>query len=140
MKKIQRIIMVDDDPYSQMICNHILRKVAGGIEFLKFTLPEKGIEYIESAYNIAANDCPTILLLDINMPIMSGWDFLERYDKAESDIKNQLTIYLLSSSIDQHDKARAAENKYIKAFLTKPFRKEMVETILKNCLTEKMTS
>src|SRR6266487_1910985 len=132
MKKIQRIIMVDDDPYSHMICKHIMRRIAGEIELLEFTFPEEGIEFIESAFNKTTNEKPTILLLDINMPVMTGWDFLERYEKAESDIKNQLTIYLLSSSIDHHDKERAAANKHIKDFLTKPFRKEMVEIIFKD--------
>ncbi len=139
MKKIQRVIMVDDDPYSHMICKHIMRRVAGEVELIEFTIPEKGIEFIESTYNKTADDCPTtVLLLDINMPVMSGWDFLERFESTESDIKKHLTIYLLSSSIDQHDKERAEANKYVKDFLTKPFRKEMVEVILKILSDAKM--
>ncbi len=100
---------------------------------------EKGIEFIESTYNKAADDYPTtVLLLDINMPAMSGWDFLERFESTESDIKKHLTIYLLSSSIDQHDKERAEANKHVKDFLTKPFRKEMVEVILRILSDAKM--
>ena len=132
MKKIQRVIMVDDDPYSQMICKHIMRRIAGEIEVIEFTLPEKGIEFIEETYDKIINDSPTILLLDINMPVMTGWDFLERFESATGDVKKQVIIFLLSSSIDQHDKERAAANKYVKDFLTKPFRKEMVEIIFKD--------
>lgn len=132
MKKIDRVIMVDDDPYSHMICSKIICRITGvGLEFLEFTSPEKGIEYLETVYTDPANDRPAILLLDINMPVMSGWDFLERYDQNENINKSLLTIYLLSSSVDQRDKDRAAANKHIRDFLMKPFRKEMVEIIFK---------
>ena len=130
MKNIKRVIVVDDDPYSHLICKTNIRRIAPDIEFVEFLLPEKGIEYIESAYNEPAENCPTILLLDINMPVMDGWEFLERYDKIASDVKDQLTIFLLSSSIDPRDKQKAEENKYIKGFLMKPFRKTTAEEIL----------
>jgi response regulator RpfG family c-di-GMP phosphodiesterase len=129
MKKIKRIIMVDDDPYSLMICKGHIRRNATDIQFLEFIIPERGIEFIESSYK-EAEESPTVLLLDINMPITDGWDFLERYDKIESRIKDQIIIYLLSSSIDPRDKEKAAANKYVKGFLMKPFRKTMVEEIL----------
>ena len=130
MKKIKRVIMVDDDPYSHLICKVNIRRIAAEVEFLEFLLPVKGIEYVESSYNKEAEECPTVLLLDINMPVMDGWDFLERYDKIESHIKDQLTIFLLSSSIDSRDKQRANENKYVKGFLMKPLRKAIAEEIL----------
>jgi CheY-like chemotaxis protein len=130
MKAIQRVILVDDDSYSHMICKGNIRRIAGGLEYVEFTDPVMGIEYIESAYNEAADDCFTALLLDINMPSMNGWEFLERYDKIENKVKDQFVIYLLSSSIDRGDKQRAAENKYVKGFLMKPFRKLMVQQIL----------
>ena len=63
------------------------------MEFLEFISPEEGTEYIESAYGETANGCRTELLLDINMPVMTGWDFLERYEKIGSNIKNQFVIY-----------------------------------------------
>src|SRR6266536_854723 len=132
MKKAQRVIIVDDDPYCHMICKSIMRRAASNVEFLEFISPEEGIEYIESVYGKSTDDCPTALLLDINMPVMTGWDFLERYEKAGSNSKNQFVNYLLSSSIGQRDVERAAENKYIKSFLTKPFRKEMTDVIFEN--------
>lgn len=130
MKKVQRVIMVDDDPYSHMICKGNIRRIVPTVELVDFISPAKGIEYIESSYNESAEECPTVLLLDINMPVMDGWSFLERYDKIESKVKDQFTIFLLSSSIDPRDKQKAAANKYVKGFLMKPFRKTMVEEVL----------
>lgn len=130
MKKIQRIMMVDDDPYCHLICKNILRRMAGEIEFIEFTSAEDGLQYIQTAALHEADKAHTILLLDINMPIMNGWEFLEKYEMANSEIKDRFTIYLLSSSVDPQDKERAATNKHIKDFLMKPFKKEMVEVIL----------
>ncbi len=109
-----------------------MRRAATNVEFLEFISPEEGIEYIESVYGKTTNDCPTVLLLDINMPIMTCWDFLERYEKINNNIKNRFVVYLLTSSIAPCDKKRAVENKYVKDFLTKPFKKEMVEIIFEN--------
>ena len=64
----------------------------------------------------------TILLLDINIPQMTGWQFLEWFDNAPADIKNSITIYMVSSSIDPGDIERANTNPYIKEFLIKPLK------------------
>ena len=137
MKTIKRVIMVDDDPYSHMICSKIIRRIVGDIEIVEFVSPEEGIQFIETVYREDVCECNTVLLLDINMPIMNGWEFLERYDHASNYLKKQFTIYLLSSSVDHRDKERAAANKYVKDFLMKPFKKEMVEAIFKNLMDEK---
>ena len=81
-------------------------------------------------YSKAAEECPTVLLLDINMPGMNGWEFLEKYDNIDSAIKSRITVFLLSFSIDHRDKQMAANNKYVKGFLTKPFKKSIVEEVL----------
>lgn len=137
MNTIQRVIMVDDDPYSHMICSKIIRRIVGDIEIVEFVSPEEGIQFIETVYREDVCECNTVLLLDINMPIMNGWEFLERYHRAGNHVKKQFTVYLLSSSVDHRDRERAATNKYVKDFLMKPFKKEMVEAIFKNIIDEK---
>jgi CheY-like chemotaxis protein len=101
---------------------------------LDFTSPEMGIKYIESAYNQPADECPTVLLLDFNMPLMDGWEFLDRYSRIDNYVKNQFMIYLVSSSINPGDNQKAAEHKYVKGFLIKPFRQVMVEETLRSNL------
>ena len=94
MRPIQRVIMVDDDPCSHLICKANIRCITAGMEFQEFTSPKMGIEYIENAY-AKAEECTTVLLLDINMPGMDGWEFLEKYDGIENAIKNQITVFLI---------------------------------------------
>ncbi|MNL74351.1 hypothetical protein D3C87_1999770 [compost metagenome] len=63
------------------------------------------------------------------MPILSGWDFLEVFDDFDDNIKEQIKIYILSSSIDQNDKDSAASNKNISAYIEKPLTKEIIRKL-----------
>ncbi len=64
------------------------------------------------------------------MPILNGWNFLERFDKFSDHIKKQLTIYILSSSVDWSDKEKAQANPYVKDYLVKPLSREILGNIL----------
>ncbi|MNV98787.1 hypothetical protein D3C71_1940780 [compost metagenome] len=64
------------------------------------------------------------------MPILSGWDFLEVFDDFDDNIKEQIKIYILSSSIDQNDKDYAASNKNISAYIEKPLTKEIIRKLV----------
>jgi CheY-like chemotaxis protein len=90
-------------------------------DIVEFTNPEEAIAFILNEYQPAVAE-NTILLLDINMPQMTGWQFLEWFDKAPAEIKNSISIYMVSSSIDPGDIERANTNPYIKEFLIKPLK------------------
>jgi CheY-like chemotaxis protein len=64
------------------------------------------------------------------MPIWSGWDFVEHFDKLDENIKNRFKIYMLSSSIDNNDKQRAMDNKNVVDYIEKPLTKEKVFSLL----------
>ena len=130
MKKVSSFIIVDDDPFNNSLCKFVIKTVMSDADIIDFTYPEKALEYIETTYTNSANVYPTILLLDINMPLLSGWDFLERYEQFSDYLKQQFTIYILSSSVDWDDKEKAAANKLVKDYLIKPLTKESVEQIL----------
>jgi CheY-like chemotaxis protein len=133
MKKINRFIIVDDDPHNNTLCEFVIGTITKEIEIVDFTSPEKGFSYVESTYGKGI-DCPTVLFLDINMPVMSGWDFLERYHTLDEKIKKQITIYILSSSVDWRDKEKADHNPYVKSFVIKPLTKGTVQGILSGLL------
>ena len=97
-------------------------------EIQTFNFPVKGFEYITKEYSNTDN--PTVLLLDINMPTWSGWDFLDNFEKLDEKIKKQFKIYMLSSSIDTNDKQRAKENKNVVNYIEKPLSEKTVLSIL----------
>ncbi|MCF8244468.1 MAG: response regulator [Saprospiraceae bacterium] len=131
MSSKTNFIIVDDDKLVIMFCSMMIRKASSQSKVNTFEVPESGLEFIGKAEFIDKEDetAKTVLLLDINMPSMTGWEFLEYYDKLDEKIKDNLKIYILSSSVDARDMERAAANKYVKAFLVKPLTKEMLVTI-----------
>jgi two-component SAPR family response regulator len=128
-KMDKNFIVVDDDSVNNLICRKVIKNVFPEAEVLAFTNPEKTLLYIKSNYAYSFGKT-TILLLDINMPILSGWDFLEEFEGFDPNIKEQLKIYMLSSSTDQLDKDRANENKNVYGYIEKPLTKEIIEELL----------
>ncbi|HZY81349.1 MAG TPA: response regulator [Cyclobacteriaceae bacterium] len=125
-----RFIAIDDDPVNNMICKLTIEMVANKPEIITFTKPQEGFDYIMNEYASKVNSEPTVLLLDLNMPVMSGWEFLERFDNVKDDVKKLFRIYILSSSVDPRDKQRSYANKNVQAFLVKPLVKDNVVEII----------
>jgi CheY-like chemotaxis protein len=116
MKKLNLII--DDDEINNMFCKFIVSKVGFEGQFMSFTNPEEGLKFVSGILSEKNYD-KVILFLDINMPIMNGWDFLKEFEKI---YKNQtdIHIYILSSSISDEDMSQARANKLVKDFISKP--------------------
>jgi response regulator RpfG family c-di-GMP phosphodiesterase len=119
-----KYILVDDDSFNNMICRMIIEDTLGEVEINEFTEPEEGLSFIQE--NIKS---PAILFLDINMPTLTGWEFLGLYDKFSEEVKRHIRVYILSSSLDWRDMDKAKANKYVKGFLSKPLEAETVISI-----------
>lgn len=118
-----KYIAVDDDSFNNMLCSMIIEDTLGAVDIKTFTKPEEGLTYIENV------ESPTVLFLDINMPTLTGWEFLEQYEKVSEKVKRYLSIYILSSSLDQRDKNKAEANKYVKGFISKPLESDTITLI-----------
>lgn len=72
---------------------------------------------------------PDVILLDLNMPVMDGWQFLDKYEEIRPSLPKDIDIYILSSSIDVRDIQRSKQYHSVKSFLSKPLKMEMLEDI-----------
>ena len=130
MNSSTRFIVIDDDPLNNTICRLTIKKALGEVDVVTFTDPKEGLDYIGNEY---AKDngfvVTAVLFLDINMPIMNGWEFLEKYENLEHTVKNRIKVYILSSSVDERDIEKANSNKNIVNYLPKPIKKEMIINI-----------
>lgn len=115
-----QIVLIDDDPVHNMIANEILKKFVDitTVKIIAFENPKEGLNYLlnqnpEEAFK-------TLVFLDINMPELSGWDVLDRLVVLDENIKGNMTLYILSSSINPIDEARAASYPLVNGFLSKP--------------------
>ncbi|WP_291783365.1 response regulator [Cecembia sp.] len=118
-KIINRIIFVDDDTIQHMINRKNLQRIKPGIELFFFENPHKALEWLD-------NNQADLLILDVNMPEMSGWDFLDLLQKS----KNQIEVKMLTSSMDPSDIEMSLNYAMISGFLIKPLKNEIMAEIL----------
>ncbi|UPT68874.1 MAG: response regulator [Sphingobacteriales bacterium JAD_PAG50586_3] len=127
METPQRFLLIDDDPSNNLLTKISIKKVIDNAEVIAHTMPEAGIQYIIDEY--AANPVQTVLFLDINMPTLSGWDVLDKFAEIPELIVPNFTIYVLSSSVDPSDKAKAASNNLVAGYLEKPLSREVLKSM-----------
>lgn len=108
--------LIDDNEIDQLLHRKIIELAFPNAAIVQFTNPVKALAHISE--NIVSH--PIHLLLDIKMPIMDGFQFLEAFDKLPEMVKNQYLIYMVSSSSNQFDLSKAKSNPYVKQIITKP--------------------
>lgn len=123
-QKALNIVLIDDNHIDNLINRKILEKTKFVKSIQSFINPEKALEYLQKLTSHEEPDFPDILLIDINMPVMNGFEFLNKYDKLADNIKNNISVYILSSSINTSDKERANNNPYVIKYLIKPLKIE----------------
>ncbi len=124
-----RFIVIDDDEFNNKICTVTLEKIAKDANIKTFLSPVEGFSHLSTEYSRTDHDANAVLFLDINMPVMNGWEFLERFEELDPAIKKRVKIYILSSSVDKRDIEKAKANKNVMHYLIKPLTKETIRLI-----------
>lgn len=121
-------ILIDDDPLNNLLSEMNIEEVFPDAKIMAFTEPKKGLDYILTNFN-NPGEGKSILFLDLNMPKMTGWEFMVQFEKADTIVKEQLLIYILSSSVNPVDLEKAKVNPYVICFIEKPLTKEVLNSI-----------
>ncbi len=124
MKTPNRFLIVDDDIINNKLCGFAITRVFGGVEIMSFTEPEEALVALKTYYTNDTAKEPVILLLDINMPSMTGWEFLDEFKKLDQFEHESFSIYIVSSSVDLRDKQKAEEDPLVRGFISKPLTAE----------------
>jgi CheY-like chemotaxis protein len=128
-KKLNCILLVDDDSNCNFFHKRLLTKkqcaekieiALNGQDAISFLLKQ-----VDGNYH-----APAIIFLDINMPGMNGWEFLEEYEKLDNNVKAKVVVVMLTTSINPDDEKKAVENKNIKGFQRKYLDEEALDSIL----------
>lgn len=135
MKKINCILLIDDNPADNEFHKIAIRK-ADVCRHVKVAVNGRtALDYIIKSGQEDQSDefpKPELIYLDINMPGMSGFDFLEEYNKLDESLKSKAVIIMLSTSLNPDDEKRAKENIEVTEFQHKPLAAEMLlETVEK---------
>ena len=123
--KYNSILVIDDSKYDRFIASEILEDNIEVLNVVSIESAQKALEYLKSLEG-NPQGLPEVILLDIKMPIMDGFDFLQKFDEFSEIIKTGCKIFMLSSSIDPNDLQRAQKSKYVVDFLEKPLSEENI--------------
>ncbi|MCU0437418.1 MAG: response regulator [Raineya sp.] len=119
-------VIIDDDHLNNVICQTIIEKHYPLSTCLSFLDPNKAIEYLQNTINKQ----PDVILLDIHMPDVDGWKFLESFKKM--DIVETSHIVMISSSINHKDVRGAYEHPLVKSYIEKPITIDKMNQALEN--------
>ncbi|MAZ28485.1 MAG: response regulator [Cytophagaceae bacterium] len=129
MKKIDIACIIDDDPVFVFGAQRMMEITSFCKSIMVFPNGQEAINALEPLMTSNSDNIPDVILLDLNMPIMDGWSFLDAFLEIPSE-KN-VTIYIITSSIDPADteKAKLYEGN-LRNYLIKPISKAKLESIL----------
>jgi CheY-like chemotaxis protein len=109
--------IIDDDPVFVLLFKKIMLKIGQFETVLNFENGQLGLDALIEKFN-NNEPFPDIIFLDINMPVMDGWEFLKALEKYK--FKDELNIYMVSSSIDPTEIKKSKKFKTVKRFISKP--------------------
>lgn len=127
MEKSKRILLVDDDAAAAFMTQRLLRQAALEVDLLTASHGREALDIVREVCQ--REQCPELILLDINMPVMNGFEFLEELQKSADLSRAPLRIVLLSSSTHDLDVAKAKEYPVID-FIQKPLTLEKLSKFL----------
>lgn len=124
MSNYKTCLLIDDN----YIDNFVTRRILEGGNFAEEVIvSQSAADAIDSLRDGSVK--PDVIFLDIRMPVMGGFEFLQEYDKLEIDGKKTIKIFMLSSSLDPTDLKKSSNNKYITQFIHKPITQKILDDI-----------
>lgn len=117
---LQKVLCIDDDPISVMLCRKVISRSMFAEETDSANNGESALRYLDELAETQGAVYPQIILLDLNMPIMNGWEFLENYERRFAPLHNDIKIVVLSSTIDPEDVRKTEEFSTVISFISKP--------------------
>ena len=137
IKNLDCILLVDDDGIYNFLHKKLIN-TAGYENHIEIALNGKtALDYLNECYKNDHDEnhpLPGLILLDINMPVMNGWEFIDAFNELDKDFTRDITIVMVSSSMDPDDVTKAQKIKILREFTSKPLTIKKIDHIFKTCL------
>lgn len=120
-------MLIDDDKIDLFIHKEIIKRLPRNCNVVQFTFGGDALQYLSQSEAAA---WPDVILLDIHMPVMNGFDFLDKYTQLAESCRRKCRVMIVSSSLDTNDINMAKTNPAVFAQLEKPLKTEDLIKIL----------
>ena len=134
-KKLSCVLLIDDDEPTNYYNSLILEEAGCADHVEALQSGQKALEYLTNSEQRpgSVNDypCPELVFLDINMPAMNGWEFLDKYRELKMNQKNNIILIMLTTSLFSEDVLKAMKIPEIAGFESKPLTLEIIDKIFK---------
>lgn len=126
---IGTIFLIDDDPIHQQIAKMMIERQEIAREIVSFQEADQALNHLK-AHASEPELLPDLILLDLNMPIMDGWEFLDEFEKIKTGLSKQIRIQVLTSSVNEDDVVRVKQYSSVHGYLTKPLNRDIIARLV----------
>lgn len=130
-----KVLCIDDDPIAMLLSRLVLSKSGFSGVMVPLTNGKEAMDHLEKELAAKGGEPSEkmLILLDLNMPVMDGWEFLEQFSRKLYSHYHNTRIVLLSSSIDPEDIRRSKDFEMVLDFFPKPLTRDMLLSVLEQC-------
>ena len=129
---LNNVLLIDDDEVSNFLSKSALEQFGQSRNITSTLSAKQALAYLKD--QLEKNEAPDLIILDISMPEMDGWEFLREYNKLNSSLKAKIAIVVLSASVHPYDEEKAEAFDIVNAFKSKPITVDMVKDIHRRVL------
>ena len=129
VEEMSKVFIIDDDSIHQRIAQIMIEKHQLFDEYTSFMEAEKAVAFLKENKN-NEEQLPDVILLDLNMPVIDGWDFLELYETFRYEVAKAIRIFIVTSSVDEKDIMRAQNYSAVTGFISKPLSPDIIRSTL----------
>ncbi len=133
---INKVFCIDDDQITLVLCEMVIKKAGFAKEVITAKNGREGLAWFSAYFaknkDVPKQEPPKLILLDLNMPVMNGWDFLEDYLMKYADRLPATKVVIVSSTVNPEDFSRANQYNIVIDFINKPLTTEGLEDLMKH--------
>ena len=129
MKNVKVCCIIDDDPIFIYGTKRIMKEVDFAENIIVYSNGQEAVDGLKEIIN-EKGILPEVIFLDLNMPIMNGWEFLDEYKNCQHDESKKTIIYIISSSVDPRDLERVKHYNQVDTYILKPITPDDLAKII----------